>query len=432
MRKIGNVVLIGIFFILGLLCMTSICFAQSDTWTPITNIPTPRGWLSTSGVDGKIYAIGGYKTFPYSVSTVEVYDTVTDNWDTTKASMPTARWLSGTTNTAVVGKIYAIGGLITFPGDGISTVEVYDTVTDTWDTKAPMPTARSHLATCVLDGKIYAIGGSIGSSSSWPGLPTVEMYDPVTDTWTTKAPMPTARWGLCASSVNGKIYAIGGTAGAPTYGGLSKVEEYDPVTDTWTTKASMTTPRLDLTGVELFGKIYAIGGIDRAQGTGHGTVEAYDPVTDMWTLRNDLPPGGGGSSASTVNGQIYLFGNMGPGPTYSPIAEVLVYNPPVIAVWEEISGPPNVFTLKQNYPNPFNPITTIQYALPHKSDVLITIFDILGRHVKTLVTQTQDASYKSIIWDATNTQGQSISAGMYFYQIKAGDFIQTKKMVLLK
>ena len=90
------------------------------------------------------------------------------------------------------------------------------------------------------------------------------------------------------------------------------------------------------------------------------------------------------------------------------------------------------YQLLPNYPNPFNPTTTIQYELPQRADVQITIYDLLGRKVTTLVSATQDAGYKSVIWNATNDQGQSVSAGMYFYQIKAGDFIQTRKMILLK
>jgi len=93
---------------------------------------------------------------------------------------------------------------------------------------------------------------------------------------------------------------------------------------------------------------------------------------------------------------------------------------------------PKEFALRQNYPNPFNPVTTIHYELPQRSDSQITIFDLLGRKVITLVSETQDAGYKSIQWDATNANGQSVSGGMYFYQIKAGDYVQTRKMILLK
>jgi len=88
---------------------------------------------------------------------------------------------------------------------------------------------------------------------------------------------------------------------------------------------------------------------------------------------------------------------------------------------------PTTMHLSQNYPNPFNPITIIQYELPQQSDVQITIYDLVGREVTTLVSEIQDAGYKSIQWNATN-----VPSGIYFYQIRAGEFVQTRKMVLLK
>jgi hypothetical protein len=93
---------------------------------------------------------------------------------------------------------------------------------------------------------------------------------------------------------------------------------------------------------------------------------------------------------------------------------------------------PEVFALHQNYPNPFNPVTTLRYDLPEQSLVNITIYDMLGRQVKTIINQTQEAGFKSVIWNATNNQGNPVSAGVYLYQIQAGEFVQTKKMVLLK
>ena len=95
-------------------------------------------------------------------------------------------------------------------------------------------------------------------------------------------------------------------------------------------------------------------------------------------------------------------------------------------------GVPIEFSLHENYPNPFNPKTTISFELSHNSFVNITIYDMLGREVKTLINQTQDAGYKSVIWNATNDYGKPVSAGIYLYQIQAGEYISTKKMVLLK
>jgi flagellar hook assembly protein FlgD len=93
---------------------------------------------------------------------------------------------------------------------------------------------------------------------------------------------------------------------------------------------------------------------------------------------------------------------------------------------------PGLFILHQNYPNPFNPTTTFRYDLPEDALVTINIFDLVGRSIKSLVNSQQTAGYRSIQWNATNNHGESVSAGMYIYMIQAGDFRQTKKMVILK
>jgi hypothetical protein len=84
------------------------------------------------------------------------------------------------------------------------------------------------------------------------------------------------------------------------------------------------------------------------------------------------------------------------------------------------------------YPNPFNPVTTLRYDIPEDGIVNITIYDMMGRVVSNLVSSQQNAGYKSIQWNATNNTGQPVSAGVYLYTIQAGEFRQTKKMVLLK
>ena len=93
---------------------------------------------------------------------------------------------------------------------------------------------------------------------------------------------------------------------------------------------------------------------------------------------------------------------------------------------------PTEYALFHNYPNPFNPITTLRYDLPVDALVNITVYDMMGRVVRTLVNMEQTAGYRSVIWDATNNTGQQVSAGLYLYTIETGEFRQTKKMVLLK
>ena len=93
---------------------------------------------------------------------------------------------------------------------------------------------------------------------------------------------------------------------------------------------------------------------------------------------------------------------------------------------------PKEFILNQNYPNPFNTATTLSYTLPENSFVNVHVFDMLGRTVKILVSEMQTAGNKVLRWNATDAAGSTVSAGIYLYMIHAGDFRQTKKMVLLK
>ena len=93
---------------------------------------------------------------------------------------------------------------------------------------------------------------------------------------------------------------------------------------------------------------------------------------------------------------------------------------------------PNKYALHQNYPNPFNPTTTLKYDLPEDALVNITIYDMMGRQINALVSNQQTAGFKSVRWNATNNAGALVSAGLYLYTIQAGEFRQTRKMVLLK
>ena len=93
---------------------------------------------------------------------------------------------------------------------------------------------------------------------------------------------------------------------------------------------------------------------------------------------------------------------------------------------------PDKLRIYNAYPNPFNPVTSLSYDLPYNSVVKITVHDMMGRVVKTLVNDSQTAGFKSVQWNATNDKNEPVSAGLYLYTIQSGEFRQTKKMVLLK
>ena len=120
--------------------------------------------------------------------------------------------------------------------------------------------------------------------------------------------------------------------------------------------------------------------------------------------------------------------NAGIWSNYSDIISVLLE----YAHTENDNGIPKFYRIRNNIPNPFNPITSLRYDLPEDGLVNITIYDMMGRIVKTLVNSSQTAGFKSIRWNATNDKNEPVSAGLYLYAIQAGEFRQTKKMVLLK
>jgi len=93
---------------------------------------------------------------------------------------------------------------------------------------------------------------------------------------------------------------------------------------------------------------------------------------------------------------------------------------------------PERFTLHQNYPNPFNPVTNLDYDLPEDAMVNITVFDMMGKVVRTLVNDQQSAGYKTLQWNAMSNSGQPVSSGLYIYTIQVGEFSKTRKMILLK
>lgn len=221
-----------------------------------------------------------------------------DTW-AKKGSMAVAR---GALRTSVVdGKLYAIGGSAAGWGavPPLKTTEEYDPVTDEWMKKADMPTGRWKLSTSVMDGLIYAIGG-YGQGTVYS---VVEIYDPKTDKWTKGTPLPTVRAAHTASVVNGKIYVIGGAAWSV---GITSVVEYDPVTDVWTEKADMPTARGSMCAEVINGKIYVIGGW--FDGARVADVEVYDPATDTWEKLPDMSVARSITCSSVINNKIYIIG----------------------------------------------------------------------------------------------------------------------------
>jgi len=230
---------------------------------------------------------------------------VEDTW-TYKADMPTARGF--TSGCVVDGKIYVIGGFPTHYSV-TTAVEMYDPATDTWTRMANMPSGRCGHATCTLDGKIYVFGGTSPDGYS-SAKKNVYLYDPQTDSCTQKADMPYANAFCGIAVVNDTIYLIGGTTNlfSPP---ISTAMAYDPVTESWTRKADMPTARSSLSACVVDGKIYTFGGADQnLLSYAYKSVEVYDPATNTWTTKTDMSTGLFGLGTCAMNGKIYAVGGV--------------------------------------------------------------------------------------------------------------------------
>ncbi len=217
------------------------------------------------------------------------------------APMPTARGAFGVAT--VNGKIYAVGG--TSGGNPLNTVEKYDPQADRWTTGASMPTARSGFAIAVYKNKIYVFGGTVGSGY----IGNNEVYDPASNTWETKTSMPTPRADLCANVVGDKIYLIGGkrySSASPFYIESNINEVYNPVNDTWTTEAALPTGVQGYASVVFNDKIHVMGGSRLFASTGTNTVidanQVYDPQTGEWSLGTKLPTVDSYGAAAATSG----------------------------------------------------------------------------------------------------------------------------------
>jgi N-acetylneuraminic acid mutarotase len=294
----------------------------TNATTHATNMTT----LSTPGVSGspphKIYALGGSPDPDGSpaLNIVEAYDPSTNTWAAI-APMGTMRY--GLAASTLNGKIYALGG--NGPSGTLNIAEAYHPSNGTWTTIAPMGTMRYGLAATTLNGKIYAVGGHGNGYDSY--LNIAEAYDPNNNTWTTIAPMGTARRYLAATTLNDKIYALGGYD-RNGWGGVNGLyfnitEAYDPNTNTWTPLASMVgAAREGLAATTLNGKIYALGGYDGS--SFFNIAEVYDPSTNTWTMIAPMGTARAGLAATTVNGKIYALGGTDGSSTFN-IAEA--YDP---------------------------------------------------------------------------------------------------------
>jgi N-acetylneuraminic acid mutarotase len=254
---------------------------------------------------------------------------VAQSWET-KAPLNVPR--HGACATTLNGLIYLFGGGNT-QGQYTLQTEVYNPANNTWILKAPIPSPRGEMACATVNGKIYVMGGynpNLPSASNPPGaLNIVEEYDPATDTWTTKAPMPTYRSTISASVINGKIYVIGDW---PTASGELYI--YDPILNTWSAGPSCPTGRMNANSSVSFGNdLFFIGG-KIAGFNGNNTSllsnknEMFNTATGIWETKSNIPQPTFNGSATIVNDKIHYLGGIIGYQPYTNTSNHFVYDIP--------------------------------------------------------------------------------------------------------
>jgi N-acetylneuraminic acid mutarotase len=292
-----------------------------NSWATKSSMHFPRTGAGAVAVNGIVYVIGGsqrYNTsdtgFSYmSINSTEAYDPSTDTW-VEKASVPTPR--DGLGAAVFQGKIFCFGGRNVSKDYSISidVNEVYNTKTDSWETKTPLPTARAGIQASAVDGKIYLIGGWIESESSsiTEKSAQVEVYDPVADTWATASPIPTAVAGYASAVLDGKIYVISGVASGSTRTNLTQI--FDPKTDEWSFGApipmSVSSAAAGLTtGLNAAKAIYVIGGSNNIYPlSGQLANQVYFPESESWFMAAQMPVDRSGLAMAVVNDTIFVMG----------------------------------------------------------------------------------------------------------------------------
>ncbi len=300
-------------------------WAADGTWVRKAPIPEGMEELVGAAAGGTMYVMEGFlhDALWKPAGVVYAYDPATDAWAKRK---PMAHPAHHAAIAELNGKLYIFGGFV-LPAAGppawvpLNAAGESAPATDGWRALAPMPTRRGAAPAAAAGGKLYVIGGaaqalgdtspSIHPARPHRSLDTVEEYDPATNSWRTRTPMPTPRNHMASGSVNGKIYVIGGRLGGAFIVGMpgntDVVQEYDPATDRWATKAPMPTARSALSAAVLNGRIYTGGGEVQTYQylAAFRAFEAYDPASNRWETLPFMPQPRHGFAMAAVGGGIH-------------------------------------------------------------------------------------------------------------------------------
>jgi N-acetylneuraminic acid mutarotase len=300
-----------------------LALAASNTWVSRKDMPGTVvsdfaiGSVTNAAGQSIVYVVGGRRSDGIRMGSNKAYNASTDTWSS-KADLPTA--IHATNGMGVIkGKLYISGGYGD-NHDGRNSLYVYDPATNQWTQKRDMPSTTYGGVSGVINDQLYVLSGCDDSEACIYGSPVKAFYkyDPTIDQWTS-LPLPTERHlrGM-AGVMGGKFYVVGGFD-PDQAGETGTLEAFDPVANQWTTKTPLAHPRRLAAGTAVSGKLYVIGGYGvKSDGTTGAipTNSIYDPATDTWTNKQAMPSArvGTGAARVAVNGQVRVEVAGGPRP----------------------------------------------------------------------------------------------------------------------
>jgi N-acetylneuraminic acid mutarotase len=275
-------------------------------WSKLADLPSTRMEVAGGYIGTNIYVMGGYKSVQKDVGTdVFKYDALTNTWTTLAVQMPVGLHHAASARHPSNGKLYIAGGF-SAPVNAVATLYSFDGAA--FVTLASMTTKRgAATAQWIGDDKLYVAGGAEVYNVA-PTLGALEVYTLSTNTWETKAAMNHAREHVASAIMNGRMYTFLGreTTGTGTDRELKYAEYYDPTANTWTDVTSVPTGRSGAGVAVVGGKAFLFGG-EGNSGNVFNNVQTYDPSADSWTCYTPMVTARHGVVTLTLNDQILIF-----------------------------------------------------------------------------------------------------------------------------
>ena len=458
----------------------------TNTWTRKADVPETYGSVMVASYNGLLYSFGG--GYESTLSTTYVYDPGTNEW-TKKTDMPTARGWSHPV-TVVNGKIYIIGAHKGVFKEILSDVEVYDPVDDSWSKLPDAPFIRTFFGAAAVNNKIYLIGGAhdwglTGGNEVWEyDLPTLFTQQSAIDKPYAKVIEDSILFRTRFSNLNNRQFTphlIFVNSDSTQIDSLTLFDDgihgdsllndglygcYIPPRET-EDYFNLSVSTIENQTNKYFNEFVQwkfttagpvkLDSISYRKGLlyhfvkpfvhNYGKVKSIVKPSlrlicnDPWVsslgsggtaMLADIAPDSSVGVSSWIT--ISVIDSLYPG-YFNFKVEIMsnglaywIDSTQVIvtAVEDEVQHP-LTFKLEQNYPNPFNPTTTIGYVLQEKSNAKLILLNTIGEEIAVLVNEEQDKGYHKVEFD-----GSKLTSGVYFYKLQGGNFVETKKMILLR